>query len=112
MTVRLTEKEKKFLEIVVLNGSVFNGDEIDFTKRWKEQNIEDSDCWQTIYDYYDYPAMNKEFTMRSAVGIIASLNKKNLIHSYIEKRGYGDPDLNWLFVDEDNFNNLKAAYKN
>ena len=111
MKVRLTKKECQFLGAVVFKPSGFNFDELDFTKSWNEQRFEDSECWQTLYDYDDYKLLSKMgFSKKSAAGVIASLNKKKLLHSFIEKRErWIGPDLNWLYVDEENFNNINET---
>lgn len=100
----ITEKEEKVLRAII-SDSNFNCCELDLTKGWEEQNLEDPDAFWAFADVKDYGC---GMTKGQTRGIFGSLSKKNLIELAEDEGGDGKP-FTWIIIREENFNNIKKV---
>lgn len=103
---KLTENELKLLKYITMTSS-FNGDELDFTKEFEEQRLEDEDVYQTFVEIKDY---NKLLGTNNAGSraVLGSLVKKDLLTIY-QDEDY--PKTFWIHIYEEQFNRIKEILK-
>ena len=94
----LTAKEEKALELIIMNPSAFNNDLLDFSKTWREQELEDGESW---WSFADAESCGWEGSGKEWSGIISALVTKGLISTF------DDEGINWVLISEDEFNNIK-----
>lgn len=101
----ITDKEREFLEMTVFQPSNFNFDELDFTKSWTEQRLEDGLTWWSFGEASDY---NWKGSKKVWSGLCSSLEKKGLISTMEDDNGF--ESFIWLAINEDQFNNIKKEF--
>lgn len=101
----ITAKEREFLEMTVFQPSNFNFDELDFTKSWGEQRLEDDLAWWSFGEASDY---NWKGSKKVWSGLCSSLEKKRLISTMEDDNGF--ESFTWLVINEDQFNNIKKEF--
>jgi hypothetical protein len=105
----LTDNEKTLVQYATC-ASEFNNDELDFSKSWGEQHLENEDYFYDIVDIRDY-AKHLKLTINQAKGVLGSLAKKDLVVLTEDTDG-DDRPMTWLRVYEDNFNKIREALYN
>lgn len=101
----ITDKEREFLKMTVFQPSNFNFDELDFTKSWEEQRLEDGLTWWSFGEASDY---NWKGSKKVWSGLCSSLEKKGLIRTMEDDNGF--ESFIWLAINEDQFNNIKKEF--
>lgn len=103
-TIKLTFQEATLLKYL-MNGSAFNSDQIDLTKSWEEQKLENGDAY---YDVVDLDAYNKAIGANSgANAVISNLKKLGIIDLFDDDASDGSP-MTWLIIEKENFELIKT----
>lgn len=102
----LTENEKKLIGELIY--STFNGDVIDLSKSWSEQ-----ECFECV-DYFESIIDTKRYSRGCGLsvdtikGVLGSLVKKDLI-TLIDDVDSDDLPMSWLTINEKQFNAIKEG---
>ena len=103
-TIKLTFQEATLLKYL-MKGSAFNSDQIDLTKSWEEQKLENGDAY---YDIVDLDAYNKAIGANSgANAVISNLKKLGIIDLFDDDASDGSP-MTWLIIEKENFELIKT----
>lgn len=105
--INLTDNEKILVQYAICSSD-FNGDELDFSKNWREQRLENEDYFFDIVDVRRY-AKHLKLTINQTKGVLGSLAKKDLVELVDDVDG-DDKPMTWLRVYEDNFNKIKETF--
>ena len=100
---RLTENEAKLLKENI-RFAEHNADVLDFTKSFEEQELESSRLFTSLVNLKAY---NKTLGTNNAGSraVLGSLVQKNMLSTELDCGTY------WLYINEEQFNNIKEALK-
>ena len=103
-TIKLTVQEATLLKYL-MNGSAFNSDQIDLTKSWEEQKLENGDAY---YDIVDLDAYNKAMSIiEGANAVLSHLKGLGVIDLFDDDASDGSP-MTWLIIEKENFELIKT----
>lgn len=102
--IKLTAQEATLLKYL-MNGSAFNSDQIDLTKSWEEQKLENGDAY---YDIVDLDAYNKAMGIKEgANAVLSHLKELGVIDLFDDDAPDGSP-MTWLIIEKENFDLIKT----
>lgn len=102
--IKLTAQEATLLKYL-MNGSAFNSDQIDLTKSWEEQKLENGDAY---YDIVDLDAYNKAMSIKEgANAVLSHLKELGVIDLFDDDAPDGSP-MTWLIIEKENFDLIKT----
>ena len=102
----LTENEKTLIPHLMY--STFNGDWIDLEKSWSEQEpFECGDYFESIVETREY-AKESKLSVETVKGVLGSLVKKGLI-TLVDDVDPDDKPMSWLWINEEQFNEIKKG---
>ena len=103
-TIELTVQEATLLKYL-MKGSAFNSDQIDLTKSWEEQKLENGDAY---YDIVDLDAYNKAMSVKEgANAVLSHLKELGVIDLFDDDASDGSP-MTWLIIEKENFELIKT----
>lgn len=98
----MTDNEIKLLNYIT-SINHFNGDKLDFTKSWEEQDLESEFSYMTIAELNEYNKL-LETNNAGSRAVLGSLVKKGLLSTGQDTE---DKSVYWIYVDEEQFNKIK-----
>ena len=102
--IKLTAQEATLLKYL-MNGSAFNSDQIDLTKSWEEQKLENGDAY---YDIVDLDAYNEAMCIKEgANAVLSHLKELGVIDLFDDDAPDGSP-MTWLIIEKENFDLIKT----
>ena len=98
----MTDRELNLLKYIISENH-FNGDKLDLTKSWQEQDLESEFSYMTIAELNEY---NKLLGTNNAGSraVLGSLVKKSLLSTGQDTE---DKSVYWIYIDEEQFNKIK-----
>lgn len=102
----MTDNELKLLKYII-SVNHFNGDKLDLTKSWEEQNLESDICFYSIVELKEYSKL-LGLSEEGARGVLGNLTKKGFCSTMQDQ---DDKKLFWLHIYKEQFERIKNEIK-